>query len=576
MLSRVSMSQEPRAGGALLPFLICLVALLAGRAAAAAPALPDDYRHAFEGGAANGAWGSGLAIGLVEGNEQAEWFFGKGADAATPDRDSAFEIGAATDVLTGVLVAQAVLEGKLRLGWTLRQILPADFAWRDDKLATTTVEDLVTQHSLLPAGPANLFPLRAEDPYADYRQTDLLAWLANVQLPASATGPGYSILNGGVLGLLLARVYADDYASLMSSRVLVSLGMTHTGFDDSGRLLTGRAFGQPAAHWHFDAFAGAAGLRSSVSDLLAFVRANLRPEGSSLRAALLLARQARRSDARSGIGFGWNVHEVTVDQQSWPLVWRASVTGGFSTFIGFRTDRQQGLVLLAASATELAPIGLAWLSGEAAPGTPAPPYAPPSGQAARYPGLYRLLSGPELTVRNSGDALSAQMHGQPTWPLFPIADDVYATRGGAVFITFLRNVDEINGLLLRTNGVYVTAHRLSVRAPALSRTPLAIDPAQIDDLLGDFELDPSMQLRVSRSGDGVYARYTGASLLPMRAYAADRFSANVGADELLFRRDDHGKVSAVTAVLGGVERNAQPIHWQAPRLPAYTAPVPAE
>jgi len=79
-------------------------------------------------------------------------------------------------------------------------------------------------------------------------------------------------------------------------------------------------------------------------------------------------------------------------------------------------------------------------------------------------------------------------------------------------------------------------------------------------------------LRVSRSADGVYARYTGASLLPMRSYAADRFSASDGADELLFRRDEHGKVSGVTAVLGGTERNAQPIHWQAPRLPAYTAP----
>jgi CubicO group peptidase (beta-lactamase class C family) len=576
MLSPVSMPHEPSAGRALFLILICLVPLLAGRAAAAAAALPDDYRHAFEGGAANGAWGGGIAVGLIDGNDQAEWFFGKAADGVTPDRDSAFEIGAATDVLTGLLVAQAVLEGKLRLGWTLRQILPADFPWRDERLAATTVEDLVTQHSLLPPGPTNLFPLRAEDPYSDYRQSDLLAWLANVQMPTPAAGAGYSILNGGVLGLLLARVHADDYPNLMAARILVSLGMTHTGFDDSGRLLSGRAFGQPVAHWHFDAFAGAAGLRSSLGDLLGFVRANLRPEGSSLRAALLLARQARSTDPGGGIGFGWNVHEVTVDQQSWPLVWRASVTGGFSTFIGFRTDRQQGLVLLAASATELAPIGLAWLSGESAPGTPAPPYSAPAGQAARYPGLYRLLNGPELTVRSAAEALSAQLRGQPSWPLFPIADDVYATRGGAILITFLRNVDEINGLLLRTDGAYVMAHRLSVRAPVLLRTPTAIDAARLADLPGDFELDAGMQLRVSRSADGIYARYTGASLQPMRAYATDRFSADDGADELAFQRDEHGKVSGVTVVLGGAERHAQPIRWQVPRLPPYTAPVPVD
>ena len=59
----------------------------------------------------------------------------------------------------------------------------------------------------------------------------------------------------------------------------------------------------------------------------------------------------------------------------------------------------------------------------------------------------------------------------------------------------------------------------------------------------------------------------------MRAYAADRFADADGANELVFRRDESGRISGVTAVLGGGERKARPIHWRAPHLPAYTAPV---
>ena len=569
MLSPVSMPHEPSAGRALFLILSCLVPVFA---AAAKPAMPDDYRHAFEAGGANGAWG-GLAVGLIDGGEQGEWFFGKGQGSAPPDRDSGFEIGAATDVLTGLLTAQAVLEHKLRLSWAIRDLLPADARGRDPFVAATTIADLVTQQSLLPSGPSNLFPVRADDPYADYRDDDLLAWQANVQLPASAGGAGYSILNGGMLGLLLARAYGSSYPELMTSRILVPLGMDHTGFDDSAALLSGHAFGKPAAHWHFQALAGAAGLRSTLGDLLAFIRANLRPDGSSLRAALLLARQARAAGGGGSLGFGWNVVDVAVDQQTWPLVWRASVTGGFSTFIGFRTDRQQGLVLLASSATELAPIGLAWLSGESAPGTPAAPYVPRAGQGEHYPGLYHLLNGSELTVRNSGDALSAQLRGQTAWPLFPIADDVYATSGGAVLITFMRNVDEINGLVLRANGAYITARRLSTRAPGLSRAAVAVDAKALADFRGDFAFDAGMQLRVTPSTDAVAAQFTGVTSLPMRAFAPDRFASDDGANELVFQRDEHGRVSGVTAVLAGGERKGRPIDWQPPRLPAYTAPA---
>jgi CubicO group peptidase (beta-lactamase class C family) len=369
-------------------------------------------------------------------------------------------------------------------------------------------------------------------------------------------------------------VNGRDYAGALTTRILVPLGMAHTGFDNVVGMLPGHAYGQETAHWHFSALAGAAGLHSTLNDLLAFVRANLQPEGSSLRGALLLARQPQAAAPAGGLGLGWTVRDISVDQQTWPLIWRASETGGFSVFVGFRTDRQQGLVLLANSATELAPIGVAWLSGDAPPATPSPPFSPQPARVALYPGLYRLASDTEVTIRSTPRGLAAQLRGQPIWPLHPVAEDVYVTNGGAVGVTFIRDIDQISGLVLQQNGTYISAQRLSDRAPRLPREPIAIARSALAAYAGDFQVDPGVQLRVSTTADGLMVQYTGSAPMAMRAIGPDRFADVDGINQLFYHRDEHGRIDRISADLAGGERMAHPVHWQAPALPAYTAPTP--
>jgi len=540
-----------------------LVLLVSGHVVGAPTALlPESYRRLFDAGTANGAF-SGVAVGLIQGKEQQTFFFGKGA-AALPNADSAFEVGAATDVFTGILLAQAAIEGKLRLTDPLRSLLPADFPWADVELGATPLVSLATQQTGLSAMPANLFPGNPGDPYAGFGEADLLTLLANVRSTAAPHAINYSTLNAGLLGFGLAGLYGTDYPTLLTNKVLVPLGMTHSGFDDPASLLPGHAFGETATHWHYGALIGAAGLRSTLTDLLAFVHTNLQPEGSSLRAALVLARQSRTEGPAGGVGLGWNVHELASDQQTWPMVWRASETGGFSTFIGFRTDRQQGLVLLANSIVALAPIGLAWLSDEAPPPAPPPPYVPTSTQIARYPGLYRLLDGAEITVRAAGSTLTAQVRGQPVWPLFPLAEDVYSANGGGAVLTFVRNIDEISGLLLRTNGVYVSGERLTTRAPRLPRAVIAIAADKLPAYAGDYALEPGVLVRVSASADGLLAQFSGSAPTPMQAYARDAFASEDGVNLMKFQRDENGRVAGITFELAGAERKAERVRWRKP------------
>ncbi len=524
--------------------------------------MTDRYRRVLEEGVANGAY-DGVAVGWIDGKQQKTWFFGQHRDALT--ERSAFEIGAVTEVFTGILLAQAVLDGKLRLTDPIGGLLPAGFPWADPEFATTPVVALATQTSGLPATPANLFASDPEDAYADYTENDLLAFLANYRTAESQRAYAYSPLNGALLCVLLGKLYENGCSTLLIGKVLDPLGLTKTGFGDPPELLQGHAYGREAQHWHFKkAMAGAAGLRSTLQDLLVFLGHNLRPGDSALRGALLLARQARSEAGTGGLGLGWTVHDVEAGHQTWPLAWRASRTGGFSTFIGFRTDRQQALVLLASSAEDLASLGVAWLMGEAPPPVPPAPFVPDAARLARYAGLYRLLNHSEVTVSDSGAMLRMQLRGQPAWPLFAVAEDAFVTQGGAVGLSFIRNIDEFSGLLLRTNGEFVTGERLSARAPRLERATIALDAPTLAGYAGDYRLDADTLLRVTRSGEGLDAQLSGAARGAMRAYAADRFTDADGQNGLIFERDEKGHIVAVVLDLAAGERKATPANWRVP------------
>ena len=83
----------------------------------AEPALPESLRQVIDDGIQSGAL-RGVAAGWMEGPQRATAFFG------AAHADTTFEIGAATEVFTSLLLAQAVIEGKVRMQAPLKQLLP--------------------------------------------------------------------------------------------------------------------------------------------------------------------------------------------------------------------------------------------------------------------------------------------------------------------------------------------------------------------------------------------------------------------------------------------------------------------
>lgn len=509
-----------------------------------------------------------LAVGWIDGTltgpgQRQTWYLGQ---KRKPDADSAFEIGAASEIFTGLLLAQAAIAGKVRMDTAVHELLPRTMTFADPVLGTLTLRQLATRQSGLPAVPPNLFPRDREDLYAGFDEPALLSLLANFQPKAASAAPNYTILDAGLLGEVLGRAYAQRLAVVMVSEVLDPLGMTHSGFGDGAELLAGYGHGRAVPHWHFGALAGAAGLRSTLPDLLRMLQAYLTPEHSPLRAALLLSRQPQ-GDAAQSVGLGWNTVEVSEDGSSWPLVWRASRTAGFSVFLGFRTDKQQALALLGNTDADLSAVGIAWLQGRSPPApTAAPPPAPELSALAAFAGLYRAGAVGDVVVRTGASGLSVQFPGNFPFDLHLVGHDVFAADDGALVLSFQRDAGAVNALLLGRDGANVLVPRISRRAPRLERKTIDVDADSLLAYSGDYQLDALALARVAVSGDGLTLQPSARMPMALLAFAQDRFTDADGSCEVHFLRDDRGTVTGMTLVLGGIERRARRVVWRVPAL----------
>ncbi|MGH8090398.1 MAG: serine hydrolase, partial [Rudaea sp.] len=360
--------------------------------------------------------------------------------------------------------------------------------------------------------------------------------------------------------------YGQRFSVVLVSRILDPLGMSHTGFGDGEHLLPGYGHGQGVPHWHFGVLAGAAGLRSSLSDLLRFVQANLMPQKSPLRAALLLSRQPQ-GDSEQSVGLGWNTVQVSDGDQTWPLPWRASRTAGFSVFLGFRTDKQQALVLLGNTDADLSALGIAWLEGRTPPPSLSPPPAlPTSAELTAYPGVYRVAAGNDFIVRADADGLIAQFPGQFPTALRAVGHDVFAATGDAFVLSFQREGDAVVSILLGHGGTNVLAQRLSERAPTLARKALAVDGKKLLEYGGDYRLDADTLLRIAARDGTLSVQPTGHVPFALIAFAPDRFADPHGACEIHFLRNETHAVAGLKIVLAGTERNANRVDWRTPSL----------
>jgi D-alanyl-D-alanine-carboxypeptidase/D-alanyl-D-alanine-endopeptidase len=475
-----------------------------------------------------------------------------------------FEIGSISKVFTGLLLADAVVEGRLKLDDTLAQRLPVRF----DHAATgaVTLEQLATHTSCLPRLPDNMMHPDAADPYAQYDDKALFEYLASAKLAAHRGQPPcpaeYSNLAFGVLGVVIEKAYGKPWAVLVREKITGPLGMVDTVQDPSpeqrARFAEPWDGTKPAHEWTFKAIAGAGALRSTAADMSKFADGLLAgARGPFGKAWPLLAGDYVNRPAIGG-KVGLALEHLTPEHgNGWGDSYvHEGGTGGYRSIVQVWPANGRAIVVLASNAVANP---MAWLSTWQLAGEERrerQEVALALATLDEYVGVYAIDKQARFTILRRGDGLVARLTGQPFIPIFASAKDELFYKVVDAQLSFHRDAaGKVDRLTLHQNGRDMPAARDASPPPRI----LFPNAAALADYAGEYDFgafQPGSQITVTARGDVLLAMLTGQPALPVHCVAKDQFEYDVVEAALTFERDKTGKVVAVTLHQHGMDMRA--------------------
>ena len=213
-----------------------------------------------------------------------------------------FEIGSLSKLFTSLLLAVATTKQEVSLDDPVQTALGEQVTLPTDGESQITYRSLANHRSSLPRLPNDLIATAdMENPYAHYDQKMLYACLNRMEsVKPIGSRSSYSNFGVGLLGHVLGKLAGSDYRTALKERVLIPLGMPNTSTEASdeqaAQLATAhKKKNRATKHWDFtEATVAAGGVRSSLSDMLKFLRANVHPEKSGMADELAMMRQPSR------------------------------------------------------------------------------------------------------------------------------------------------------------------------------------------------------------------------------------------------------------------------------------------
>jgi len=414
----------------------------------------------------------GMVVGVID--ARGRRVIARGVyDAADPrpvDGETLFEIGSVTKAFTGLLLADMVRRGEVRLDEPVVALLPAGWVAPERNGRAITLIDLATHTSGLPRLADNMPMADPLNPYADYGPELLEAFLRRYSLPRDiGAAYEYSNLGVGLLGWALAQRAGGDYETVLRRRVLAPLGMSGAAIKLSPPLEARFSPGHTAdlavtPHWDLTTLAGAGGLRCSADDLLTLLAAELGHVDTPLKAAMadqLAPRRIVGGDVQ--VALGWHVAKVPGGE----IVSHGGGTMGFQSFVGFDRATGLGVVVLSNTAAIMGveDLGLHLLTG--APLKTAPKVKVreaktlPPAVLDGLTGRYALAPDAVLTITREGQRMFGQLTGQPRIEIFAEGPTALFARVVDAQLTFTVGADgRASALTLHQNGQNTPAPRV--------------------------------------------------------------------------------------------------------------------
>ena len=339
--------------------------------AQAAPSLDDEVRAAVKTVMAEQDI-PGLAVGITAPGLRRLYYFGT-ADRRSGqpvDAGTLFEIGSLSKTYTATLGAYAAVTGHLRLDESAAQVSPA---LAGSAIGRATLLQLATYT-------AGGLPLQFPDSVTSEDQAT--AFYRGFQPPFPAGNRRlYANPSIGLFGALAAQRLDESFATALQRYVLTPLGLSHTYLQvpmaEQAHYAWGHGKNGEPLRVNPGVYAEEAyGIKTTASDLLGFVEANLNPTRlpGPLAKAITTTQQGYYRSGPMTQGLGWEAYAYPLPKtqllagntpamalEPQPVQWqhpplpasgarllnKTGSTNGFGAYALFIPERQIGVVLLA-------------------------------------------------------------------------------------------------------------------------------------------------------------------------------------------------------------------------------------
>tara|TARA_B110000196_G_C21099998_1_gene642117 strand:- start:108 stop:1529 length:1422 start_codon:yes stop_codon:yes gene_type:complete len=255
---------------------------------------------------------------------------------------SVFEIGSISKVFTSTLLANFVMDGKIKLNNNVNDYLKIPF---HNNIKISFI-NLANHTSGLPRLPSNLdlAKVNLENPYKEYKEKELEEYLIN-HLELSNKGEyQYSNLGGGLMGYTLSKIGNTTYESLLQNKIFSKYDMQNSTADIykvKGNLVRGiNNEGKEIPNWEFSVLASAGGILSTPEDLSKFVIAQFNTSNKALE---LTRQKTFEINDNMDIGLGWHLLK-SQSKNIW--YWHNGGTGGYSSSIVIDEKTKNGIIIL--------------------------------------------------------------------------------------------------------------------------------------------------------------------------------------------------------------------------------------
>jgi CubicO group peptidase (beta-lactamase class C family) len=467
--------------------------------------------------------------------------------------DMVFRLGSITKQFTAVATLMLAEQGKLSLDDDITKFLP-DYPTKGQRI---TIEHLLTHTSGIKSYTS--LPEWLALWRKDLTVKEIIDLFKNQPMDF-APGERWSYSNSGyiLLGAIIEKVSGQTYQEFVEKNIFAPLGMKHSYYDVTVRLIPRRVVGyskanegyQNAAYLSMTQPFSAGALMSSVDDL-ALWDAALYTEKLVKQQSLKRAWTPRllNNGKSTHYGYGWSMSTY----EGHPIIEHSGGVNGFATD-ALRMPADRIFVAILTNKDSMSPGAVAFEVAALAIGKP---YQEPAAikltasQLDQYVGVYQLDEKEEVIIRRDGEKLFANLPGGGRAEIIPSSETQFFIRDSLTRLSFSKNTAGVTALVVHDRyGTDQVATKTDKPLPA-PRKEVAVDAAIYEAYVGEYEIAPNFTITISKDGSKLMAQATGQPKLELFPESQTKFFVKEASVQIEFVVDGSGKATSLVVYQAG-------------------------